>query len=81
MLVLGRKAGETIVIAGNIRVTVLEVEGERIRLGIDAPRSVPVIREEILVAIEEENRQAAVRRVDSSALQHLSGVIGAAAAE
>ena len=81
MLVLGRKAGETIVIDGNIRVTVLEVEGDRVRLGIDAPRSVPVLRHEIFAAIEQENRQAATRRVDPAALQRLSGAVGAAARE
>jgi carbon storage regulator len=81
MLVLGRKAGETVVIDGNIRVTILEVEGERVRLGIEAPRSVPVIREEIFAAIERENREAATRRIDPNALQRLAGIVETAAAE
>jgi carbon storage regulator len=47
MLVLTRRAGETIVIEGGIRVTVVSVQGDRVRLGITAPDSVRVDREEI----------------------------------
>lgn len=47
MLVLTRRIGETIVIDGNIRVTVVAVQGDRIRLGIAAPASVPVHRQEV----------------------------------
>jgi carbon storage regulator len=47
MLVLTRRSGEEIVIAGNIRVTVLEVHGQLVRLGIQAPRSVRVDRLEV----------------------------------
>lgn len=48
MLVLTRRVGEQLVIAGNIRVTVVSIHGERVRIGITAPRSVNVAREEIL---------------------------------
>ena len=48
MLVLTRRIGEEIVIAGNIRVTVVAVNGQRVRLGITAPSSVPVARLELL---------------------------------
>ncbi len=48
MLVLTRRIGEEIVIAGNIRVTVVAVNGQRVRLGITAPSSVPVARRELL---------------------------------
>jgi carbon storage regulator len=47
MLVLSRKKDETIVIDGNIKVTVVEIVGNRIRLGIEAPKEVPVWREEL----------------------------------
>lgn len=47
MLVLSRKPGEQIQIDGHITVTVLGVEGKRIRLGIDAPREVPIVRTEL----------------------------------
>ena len=48
MLVLTRRIGEEIVIAGNIRVAVVAVDGNKIRLGVTAPRSVPVARSELL---------------------------------
>ena len=48
MLVLSRRVGEEIVIAGNIRVTVVSVEGGKVRLGVTAPASVPVHRKEVL---------------------------------
>src|SRR4051812_37809889 len=47
MLVLSRRPGEEIIIAGNIRVTVVSVKGDRVRVGIDAPDTVPVDRAEI----------------------------------
>jgi carbon storage regulator len=47
MLVLGRKVGESIVIDGGIVVTVMEIKGEKIRLGVEAPRDVTVLRAEV----------------------------------
>lgn len=47
MLVLSRKWNEEIIIAGNIRVKILEISGNRVRLGVSAPDEVPVLREEI----------------------------------
>lgn len=60
MLVLTRKIGESLAINDNIRITVLEVKGKTVRLGIEAPNEVKVHRQELLVKILEENRQAAV---------------------
>lgn len=51
MLVLSRKKNESIVIADNIVVTVVDVRGDKVRLGIDAPREVPIHRKEIHDAI------------------------------
>ncbi len=48
MLVLARKTGQRIVIGGEIEITVLEVKGDQVRLGITAPRSIPVHRKELL---------------------------------
>jgi carbon storage regulator len=59
MLVLTRKIGESLAINDNVRVTVLEVKGKTVRLGIEAPADVKVYRQEILVKILEENKQAA----------------------
>jgi carbon storage regulator len=58
MLVLSRRLNETIVIGEDIRVTLLGIDGDKIKLGIDAPRAVKVLREEILEATKATNRQA-----------------------
>ncbi len=59
MLVLTRKLGESIVIGNNVRVTVLEMQGKQIRLGIEAPAEISVHRGEVYERIEAENRLAA----------------------
>src|SRR4051794_10350794 len=59
VLVLGRRVGESIVISGEITVTVLEVRGEMVRVGIDAPRSVVVQRAELLRELEASNKASA----------------------
>ncbi len=59
MLVLSRRVGESIVIGNEVTVTVLEVRGDQIRIGIDAPRSVQVHREEVFRQLEAENTSAA----------------------
>ena len=73
MLVLTRKAGESIVIGSDIRVTVLEIQGRQIRLGIEAPTDVSVHRGEVYERIREENEQAAQGGVDE--LRALSKVL------
>ena len=59
MLVLTRRVGQSIVIGDNVVVTVLEVRGEQVRIGVEAPRTVEVMRSEIYRAIEEANQAAA----------------------
>ncbi len=59
MLVLNRKKGEAIIIGSNIEIYVLEVQGDNIKIGIEAPREVSVYRKEIYQEIVEANRQAA----------------------
>jgi carbon storage regulator len=66
MLALTRKVGESIVIGDDIEVTVLAVHGDQIKIGIDAPRSVPIHRKEIYLQIQEEN-QAAVATSEAGA--------------
>lgn len=63
MLVLTRRAGESIVIGDEVRVVVLEVRGDTVRLGIEAPRSVQVHRAEVYAEVQAANA-AAVSRVD-----------------
>lgn len=66
MLVLSRRTGESVVIGDDIRVTVLEVKGDVVRVGIDAPRSVRVHRSELLEAVEATNREAAASSPDGA---------------
>jgi carbon storage regulator len=66
MLVLSRQRDESIIIGDNIVVTVVDVRGDKVRLGIDAPREVSVHRREIYEAIQRENQQAARIRPDDA---------------
>ncbi|REJ66870.1 MAG: carbon storage regulator [Planctomycetota bacterium] len=59
MLVLSRNRDESIMIGDNIVVTIVDVRGDKVRLGVEAPREVPVHREEVHEAIARENRAAA----------------------
>lgn len=60
MLVLTRKAGQNLVIGDNITVKILEIKGDTIKLGIEAPREVTVHRQEVFEAIKQANKAAAL---------------------
>ena len=59
MLILTRKVNERVVIGDDIEISVVEIRGDQVKLGIVAPRSVKVYRQEVYQAIQEENRRAA----------------------
>ena len=59
MLVLTRKKDQTLVISDNIEITVLDIQGDQIRIGIDAPKNVKVFRKELYLEIQAENKNAA----------------------
>jgi carbon storage regulator len=59
MLILARRIGESIVIGDQVEVSVVDIKGDQVKLGINAPRAVPVFRREVYQAIQEENRRAA----------------------
>ena len=59
MLALSRKKDEAIVINNNIEITILEVKGDQVKVGISAPKSVPVYRKEVYLQIQEANQAAA----------------------
>jgi carbon storage regulator len=65
MLILTRRPGERVVIGDEILVTVMGVSGHTVRLGIAAPEGIPIYREEIWLAVMEENRAAAEANVDA----------------
>jgi carbon storage regulator len=69
MLILTRKTNEKVVIGDGIVVSVVEVRGDQVKLGIEAPRSVKVYRQEVYLAIQEENRRAADSALDLPNLQ------------
>jgi carbon storage regulator len=78
MLVLSRKIGESIMITPHIRVEVVQVTGGRVRLGIVAPDTVPVHREEVFRRIEEEGHAKAQQTIlgASEALSHIWTIDG-----
>lgn len=58
MLALTRKKGESLVINNNIEVTVLEIRGDQVKIGISAPKDVPIYRKEVYLQIQEETKEA-----------------------
>ncbi len=58
MLALSRKKNEALVINNNVEITILEIKGEQVKLGISAPREVPVYRKEVYVQIQDANKEA-----------------------
>jgi carbon storage regulator len=73
MLVLTRKSNQSIMIGDDIEVSVLSIMGEKVRIGIQAPRDIPVFRREVYLEIQEEQREGGtVRREVDVALGDLS---------
>ena len=68
MLVLSRQKDQTIMIGDLIEITVVDIRGDKVRLGIAAPLSIPVHRKEVYEAIQNENRAAARVELDDVAL-------------
>lgn len=65
MLVLTRKKGETIMIGDQIEVKVISVDGDQVKLGIVAPKSVKVHRSEVFEAIQQQNKEALATSIDA----------------
>jgi carbon storage regulator len=74
MLVLSRKTNESIVIGDDIQIKVISIEGDMVRLGIEAPRDVGVYRKEIYITIKEQNQQASQNKVEWGVLRSLIGM-------
>lgn len=70
MLALSRKKDEAIVINDDIEITVIEIKGDQVKLGISAPKSVPIYRKEVYVQIQNANKESAAS-VDVAALNQL----------
>jgi carbon storage regulator len=68
MLVLSRKKGEAIMIGDQIELVILGVEGDQVRLGIQAPKNVRVFRKEIYISIQNSNKEASMSVIDPQRL-------------
>ena len=73
MLVLTRKSNQSIMIGDEIEVSVLAIMGEKVRIGIEAPRSVPVFRKEVYVEIQQDRQDEAGEDVDEALERLKSG--------
>lgn len=71
MLALSRKINESIMIGNEVEVTILEVKGDQVKIGISAPKSVPIYRKEIYLQIKEANREAAETTTTDEVLKKL----------
>ena len=77
MLILTRKPGESVYIGDNVKITIVEIKGHQIRIGIDAPKDLRIYREEIWLQILEENKRAAQSsETTDEDLENLSQVWG-----
>ncbi len=72
MLALSRKKGESIVINNEVEVTILEIKGDQVKIGISAPKSVPIYRKEVYLQIQEANKAAGA----SEGLEALKNFLG-----
>lgn len=73
MLALSRKKGEALMINNDIEITVLEIKGEQVKIGISAPKEVPVYRKEVYIQIQEANKEAS----NVAGVDMLAGLLGA----
>lgn len=79
MLVLSRQVNESIMIGDSIEVTIVDIKGDKVRIGISAPKNVSVHRREIYLAIQQENLAAAQQTADLGDLGDLGGLFGGGA--
>jgi len=72
MLALSRKKNEALIINNNVEISVLEIKGEQVKLGITAPKEIPVYRKEVYLQIQEANKEA----VSMDGLEALKNLLG-----
>ena len=72
MLALSRKKGEAIVINNDVEITILEVKGDQVKIGVSAPKEVPVYRKEVYVQIQNANKEA----VNVDGMEALKNLLG-----
>lgn len=72
MLALSRKKNEAIVVNNNIEITILEVKGDQVKIGINAPKEVPIYRKEVYLQIQEANKEA----MSADGMEALKNLLG-----
>lgn len=72
MLALSRKKNESIIVNNDVEITILEIKGDQVKIGITAPKSVPIYRKEVYLQIKEAN-EAAIASEGIDALKNLLG--------
>jgi carbon storage regulator len=72
MLALSRKKNEAIVINNNIEITILEIKGDQVKIGVSAPKEVPIYRKEVYVQIQDANKEA----VNVEGMEALKDLLG-----
>ena len=71
MLALAGKINQSIMIGSDIEITLLEIKGDQVKIGINAPKSVPIYRKEIYMQIQDENKKASEGEIDVEVLNKL----------
>ena len=71
MLALSRRKDEAIIVNDNIEIKVIDIKGDQVKLGISAPKSVPVYRKEVYIQIQEANMEAVTASPDAESLKKL----------
>lgn len=71
MLALSRKKGEALMINNDIEITILEIKGEQVKIGISAPKEVPIYRKEVYIQIQEANKAAS----DTAGVEQLANLL------
>ncbi len=71
MLALTRKQNESIIIGNDVEISILEIKGDQVKIGINAPKSVPIYRKEIYLQIQDANKEAADSQISADTLKKL----------
>lgn len=72
MLALSRKKNESIIVNNDVEITILEIKGDQVKIGITAPKSVPIYRKEVYLQIKEANKEASA----SEGIDALKNLLG-----
>jgi len=71
MLALSRKTNESIMLGNDIEISILEIKGDQVKIGIKAPKAVPIFRKEIYLQIQEENKKAVAQEQTRETIEQL----------